>query len=154
MNEEPTPACPWLASYEQALLGSERNGREKEKIPLDPLKRKREGKEIRPDSKGSGLSRGRAHAICAGVTRSRVWSVVAQTIAKATAIFHGTAKDSKLWARIAWRVGPELFSDAMRQAKSEIDAKKPLPPWSEWPRIFQNILNDRFPKPNKKGGAA
>ncbi len=49
-------------SYEQALRGLERKGREKEKIPLDPLKRKREGKEIRPDSKGSGLSRPRAYA--------------------------------------------------------------------------------------------
>ena len=62
MNEEPTPACPWLASYEQALCGLERKGREKRHSPLQPPIEKREGKEIRPDSKGSGLSRARAYA--------------------------------------------------------------------------------------------
>ena len=86
--------------------------------------------------------------------RARVRGVVAQTVAQARTIFHGTTTDSKIWARVAWRVGPELFSEAMEQAKSEIEAKKPLPPWSKWPRIFQNVLNDRFPKPETKGGAA
>ena len=42
------PDCSWLRSgksYEQALLGLERKGREKRNSPLHPLIEKREGKE-------------------------------------------------------------------------------------------------------------
>ena len=157
-----TPDSSWLRSgksYEQALYGLERKGREKRHSPLQPPIEKREGKEKSPDILGLGLSRARAGA-CEGATRKRrvkasanLRKAVNDELDLAIAAFHGTDYDRGVWARIAWRVGPELFSDAMRQAKSEIEAKKPLPPWSEWPRIFQNVLNARFPKPERKGGA-
>ena len=136
-GETDTPDCSWLMSgksYEQALLGPERNGREKEKFPLDPLKRKREGKENRPVSKRTGLSRGRARAL------------VDAALDEAVAWFGGTAKDRSIWARIAWRVGADLFHEAAEQARSEIDSHSNPPDSSEHPRIFQNVLNDRFPK--------
>ena len=131
----------------------QRKGREKRNSPLHPLIEKREGKEDRPDTHRSGLSRTGAYAICVGVPRARVRGVVSQTIAEARAFFHGTVKDSKLWAKIAWRVGPEFFSQVMEEARSQIRARNPMPPWSEWPRIFQNVLNIRCPKPESEGGA-
>ena len=47
-GETDTPDCSWLRSgksYEQALLGLERKGREKRHSPLQPPIEKREGKE-------------------------------------------------------------------------------------------------------------
>ncbi len=66
---------------------------------------------------------------------------------EAVAWFGGTAKDRSIWARIAWRVGADLFHEAAEQARSEIDSHSNPPDSSEHPRIFQNVLNDRFPKP-------
>ena len=45
MNEEPMPACPWLASYEQGLCGLERKRREKRHSPLHLLIEKTENGE-------------------------------------------------------------------------------------------------------------
>ena len=144
MDDTNVPACPWLASYEQTLLGSERKGREKRHSPLQPPIEKREGKEIRPDSKGSGLSCARARA------RRDPRRLVAAAVAEAVAAFHGSKSDELVWARIAWRVGADNFHDAIVQASSEIDSHSSAPDSSELPRIFQNVLNERFPKPEEK----
>ena len=150
-GETDTPDCSWLRSgksYEQALLGSERNGREKEKIPLDPLKRKREGKEkgrftksIRPSCAGAGASRARASAA--------VRRAVNAELDRAVAAFNGTSHDRSVWAGVAWRIGAENFAhaidDKLKEDKSDTTVlRNPA-------AAFQAFLNDRFPK---EGGAA
>ena len=135
MNEEPTPACPWLASYEQALLGLERNGREKEKLPLDPLKRKREGKENRRDVLDSVFRAG------AG---AHVRAAIDADLDRAVRAFGGTPADRKLWARIAWRVGAENFHHALVDKLKEDEADTTV--LVNRAAAFQAFLNDRFPK--------
>ena len=135
MNEEPTPACPWLASYEQALLGLERNGREKEKLPLDPLKRKREGKENRRDVLVSVFRAG------AG---AHVRAAIDADLDRAVRAFGGTPADRKLWARIAWRVGAENFHHALVDKLKEDETDTTV--LVNRAAAFQAFLNDRFPK--------
>ena len=64
-GETDKPDCSWLRSgksYEQALLGLERKGREKRNSPLHPLIEKREGKEVRRVIHSYRLTRARAGA--------------------------------------------------------------------------------------------
>lgn len=159
-------------SCEQAAP-RERKGREKRNSPLHPLIEKREGKENRLDILGLRPSRACAGASCEGAREGVEAStrkaapkrkrrmrdlnpkhLINRELDSAISTFHGTPRDRSMWAKIAWRIGPENFFYVAKEAKSSIEQAKPTPPWSEWPRIFQSILNIRYPKPNKKGGAA
>ena len=137
----------------------------KRKSPRTPIREKDKGKESSPVSVSKpGLTRVRRRA-------SRVYARrgVRAAVAEAVAAFNGTHTDELVWARIAWRVGYGNFLDAVFQARSEIRAKRgtatsaprgaaetfvarPAPQGrngSSAARIFQSVLNARFPK----GGA-
>ena len=64
--------------------------------------------------------------------------------------FNGTKSDRRLWASIAWRVGVEEFHHALLNKLSE-DSSDNAP--HRPAAAFQAFLNDRFPKPESKGGA-
>jgi hypothetical protein len=64
--------------------------------------------------------------------------------------FNGTADDRRIWASIAWRIGIEEFHYALLNKLSEDSSDNaPRRPAA----AFQAFLNDRFPKPESKGGA-
>ena len=65
--------------------------------------------------------------------------------------FNGTATDRRIWAKIAWRVGVEEFHHALINKLDE-DAADNAP--RKAAATFQAFLNDRFPRPEAKGGAA
>ena len=137
----------------------------KRKSPRTPIREKDKGKENRPARVSQqGLSRVRGRA-----TRAYARRGVDAALDEAVAAFGGTGSDRRIWARIAWRVGYGNFLDAVFQARSEIRAKRgtatsaprgaaetfvarPAPQGrngSSAARIFQSVLNARFPK----GGA-
>ena len=115
----------------------------KRKSPRTPIREKDKGKENRPARVSQqGLSRVRRRASRAYARRG-----VRAAVAEAVAAFNGTHTDELVWARIAWRVGYGNFLDAVFQARSEIRAKRGTA--TSAPRVFQSVLNARFPK----GGA-
>ncbi len=111
----------------------------KRKPPFTPYREKGKGKEISPCANRTGLSRGRAGAR----------GVVAAAVAEAVGAFGGNREDELIWAKIAWRVGAANFIDAMFQTRAEIKLHASGVPRTHLPRIFQSVLNKRFPK----GGA-
>ena len=115
--------------------------------PFTPYRENGRGKKNRPSSSGTGLS-------CAGGrvrARGGIRALIDAVLDEATAHFGGTAEDRRIWAAIAWRVGADRFLDAVFQAQSEIACHMRPSGMAERPRIFQNVLNARFPK---NGGAA
>ena len=66
--------------------------------------------------------------------------------------FNGTKSDRRLWASIAWRVGVENFHYALADKLKENDVDKAV--LRTPAAAFQAFLNERFPKPKSKGGAA
>ena len=117
---------------------------EKRRPPLTPLREKGKGKEHRRGSCRTCLSRARM--------RTRLAAALDADLDIAVKAFKGTASDRRIWAGIAWRVGVEDFHYALVDKLKENDVDKTvlLTPAA----AFQTFLNERFPKPAKKGGAA
>ena len=117
---------------------------EKRKSPCTPLREKGKGKEDRRGSLQNRLSRARM--------RTRLGEALDADLDVAVRAFKGTASDRRLWASIAWRVGVENFHYALADKLKEDDVDKAvlLTPAA----AFQAFLNERFPKPKSKGGAA
>ena len=84
--------------------------------------------------------------------RTRLGAALDADLDVAVRAFKGTESDRRLWASIAWRVGLENFHYALEDKLRENDVDKTvlLTPAA----AFQAFLNERFPKPAKKGGAA
>ena len=84
--------------------------------------------------------------------RTRLAAALDADLDIAVKAFKGTASDRRNWAGIAWRVGVEDFHYALVDKLKENDVDKTvlLTPAA----AFQAFLNERFPKPAKKGGAA
>ena len=116
---------------------------EKRKSPLTPYREKAKGKEHRRGSWQNRLS-------CARM-RTRLAAALDADLDIAVKAFKGTASDRRIWAGIAWRVGVEDFHYALVDKLKENDVDKTvlLTPAA----AFQAFLNERFPKPAKKGGA-
>ena len=117
---------------------------EKRKSPLTPLREKGKGKEHRRGSLQNRLSRARM--------RTRMGEALDADLDVAVRAFKGTSSDRRLWASIAWRVGVENFHYALADKLKEDDVDKAvlLTPAA----AFQAFLNERFPKPEGKGGRA
>ena len=112
---------------------------EKRTSPLTPLREKGKGKE---DRRGSLQNR---------LSRARLREALDVDLDIAVRTFNGTADDRRIWASIAWRVGIEEFHHALLNKLSEDSADNaPRRPAA----AFQAFLNDRFPKPESKGGVA
>ena len=122
---------------------------EKRKSPCTPLREKGKGKEHRRGSL-SEPSFARARTRGAGM-RTRMRAALDADLDIAVRAFSGTASDRRIWARIAWRVGVEEFHHALINKLDE-DAADNAP--RKAAATFQAFLNDRFPKPEPKGGAA
>ena len=137
MKEELSTGC--------ALSTAELKKREgeKRKSPLTPYREKAKGKEHRRGSLQNRLSRARM--------RTRLGEALDADLDVAVRAFKGTASDRRLWASIAWRVGVENFHYALADKLKEDDVDKAvlLTPAA----AFQAFLNERFPKPEEKGGA-
>jgi len=117
---------------------------EKRKSPLTPYREKAKGKEHRRGSLQNRLSRARM--------RTRLGEALDADLDVAVRAFKGTSSDRRLWASIAWRVGVENFHYALADKLKEdgVDKAALLTPAA----AFQAFLNERFPKPEEKGGRA
>ena len=117
---------------------------EKRNPPLTPYREKGKGKEHRRGSLQNRLSRARM--------RTRMGEALDADLDVAVRAFKGTASDRRLWASIAWRVGVENFHYALADKLKEdgVDKAALLAPAA----AFQAFLNERFPKPEEKGGRA
>ena len=117
---------------------------EKRKSPLTPYREKGKGKEHRRGSLQNRLSRARM--------RTRLGEALDADLDVAVRAFKCTASDRRLWASIAWRVGVENFHYALADKLKEdgVDKAALLAPAA----AFQAFLNERFPKPEEKGGRA
>ena len=117
---------------------------EKRTSPLTPYREKGKGKEHRRGSLQNRLS-------CARM-RTRLGEALDADLDVAVRAFKGTASDRRLWASIAWRVGVERFHYALvdKLRENDVDKTVLLTPAA----AFQAFLNERFPKPAKKGGRA
>ena len=84
--------------------------------------------------------------------RTRLCAALDADLDVAVRAFKGTESDRRLWASIAWRVGIEEFHHALEDKLGENRADDTilLTPAA----AFQAFLNERFPKPESKGGAA
>ena len=121
---------------------------EKRKSPCTPLREKGKGKEDRRGSL-SEPSSARARTRSAGM-RARLREALDADLDIAVRAFNGTADDRRIWASIAWRIGIEEFHYALLNKLSEDSSDNaPRRPAA----AFQAFLNDRFPKPESKGGA-
>ena len=116
---------------------------EKRHSPYNPYREKGKGKEDRRGSLQNRLSR--AHM------RTRLREALDADLDIAVRAFGGTPTDRRIWAKIAWRVGVEEFHHALVNKLAE-DAADNAP--RRPAATFQAFLNDRFPKPEPKGGAA
>ena len=87
-----------------------------------------------------------------GVTCARARELVAKSVAKAVAAFHGKKSDELLWAEVAWRIGPEEFDRAVKIKISEDKADTTV--LVNRAAAFQAFLNRNYPKPETEGGAA
>ena len=132
-----------LSTYQQSpLRTSKKRDGEKRTSPLGiPYREKGQRKETGWASKRSQL----AHA------RPRARDIVGGVVEKALVAFKGTRgrgrTSEKIWARIAWRVGPQAFERAIDEKLSEDHHDgQPRNPAA----TFQKFLNKQFPKP---GGA-
>ncbi len=83
--------------------------------------------------------------------RTRLREALDADLDIAVRAFGGTPTDRRIWAKIAWRVGVEEFHHALVNKLAE-DAADNAP--RKAAATFQAFLNDRFPKPEPKGGAA
>jgi hypothetical protein len=126
-----------------AALLKKREGKKKPS-PYNPHKEKGKGKEHRRGSLQNRLSRARM--------RTRLGEALDADLDIAVRAFKGTASDRRLWASIAWRVGVENFHYALADKLKEdgVDKAVLLTPAA----AFQAFLNERFPKPEEKGGRA
>ena len=115
---------------------------EKRKSPLTPYREKGKGKEHRRGSLQNRLSRARM--------RTRLGEALDADLDVAVRAFKGTASDRRLWASIAWRVGVENFHYALADKLKEDDVDKAVLVTPA--AAFQAFLNERFPKPEGKGG--
>ena len=111
---------------------------EKRKSPCTPLREKGKGKE---DRRGSLQNR---------LSRARLREALDVDLDIAVRTFNGTAADRRIWASIAWRIGIEEFHHALLNKLSE-DSSDNAPRCPA--AAFQAFLNERFPKPESKGGA-
>ena len=82
--------------------------------------------------------------------RARLREALDADLDIAVRAFSGTKSDRRLWASIAWRVGIEEFHHALLCKLAE-DAADNAP--RKAAATFQAFLNERFPKPEAKGGA-
>ena len=122
---------------------------EKRKSPSTPLREKGKGKEHR---RGSLSEPSFARVRTRGVgMRTRLRASLDADLDIAVRAFNGTATDRRIWAKIAWRVGVEEFHHALINKLDE-DAADNAP--RKAAATFQAFLNDRFPRPEAKGGAA
>ena len=117
---------------------------EKSNPPLTPDREKGKGKEHRRGSLQNRLSRARM--------RTRMGEALDADLDVAVRAFKGTASDRRLWASIAWRVGVENFHYALADKLKEDDVDKAV--LRTPAAAFQAFLNERFPKPEEKGGRA
>ena len=117
---------------------------EKRSAPLTPLREKGKGKEHRRGSLQNRLSRARM--------RTRMGEALDADLDVAVRAFKGTSSDRRLWASIAWRVGVENFHYALADKLKEDDVDKSV--LRTPAAAFQAFLNERFPKPEEKGGRA
>ena len=126
-----------------AALLKKREGKKKPS-PYNPHKEKGKGKEHRRGSLQNRLSRARM--------RTKLGAALDNDLDIAMRAFGGTLSDRCLWASIAWRVGIEEFHHALEDKLGEDRADDTilLTPAA----AFQAFLNERFPKPESKGGAA
>ena len=117
-------------------FGGKEKEEEKRSSPLTPLREKGKGKE---DRRGSFRT----------VFRARLREALDADLDIAVKAFRGTASDRRIWASIAWRVGVEAFHYALADKLKENAADETvlLTPAA----AFQAFLNERFPKPEKKG---
>ena len=137
MKQELSTGCELSTASLKKREGEKRN------FPLTPYREKGKGKEHRRGSLQNRLS-------CARM-RTRLGAALDADLDVAVRAFKGTASDRRLWASIAWRVGVENFHYALEDKLRENDVDKTvlLTPAA----AFQAFLNERFPKPAKKGGA-
>ncbi len=117
----------------------------KRKSPCTPYREKAKGKENRPGANSTGPSRARRRAYGRGGLKR----CIDLMLDDAQKLFCGSASDRRIWAAILWREGPDRFLDAIFQAEAEIREHARPVPNAKRPRIFQAVLNKRFPK----GGA-
>ena len=138
MNRELSTGC------ELSTASLKKREAEKRTSPLTPYREKGKGKEHRRGSLQNRLS-------CARM-RTRLGAALDADLDIAVRAFKGTASDRRLWASIAWRVGVENFHYALADKLKEDDVDKAalLAPAA----AFQAFLNERFPKPEEKGGRA
>ncbi len=126
-------------------MKSKKREAKKRKSPFTPLREKAKAKENGPGANSTGPSRARARAYGRGGLKR----CIDLMLDDAQKLFCGSARDRRVWAAILWREGPDRFLDAMFQAEAEIrEHTKPVEN-AKRPRIFQAVLNSRFPK----GGA-
>ncbi len=120
----------------------------KRNSPCTPYREKGKGKEIGPGACGTGPSCAGARVSRAGARtcRAGVRRLIAAVVADAMAAFSGDQRDERIWASIAWRVGADRFLDAIHQAAAEIREHSRRVAASAMPRIFQSVLNARFPR--------
>ena len=130
--------------FELSTVSLKKREGEKRKSPCTPLREKGKGKEHRRGSLQNRLS-------CARM-RTRLGEALDADLDMAVRVFKGTASDRRLWASIAWRVGVENFHYALADKLKENDVDKAV--LRTPAAAFQAFLNERFPKPKSKGGAA
>ena len=138
MNRELSTGCELSTASLKKREGEKRNP------PLTPYREKGKGKEHRRGSLQNRLSRARM--------RTRLGEALDADLDVAVRAFKGTASDRRLWASIAWRVGVENFHYALADKLKEDDVDKSV--LRTPAAAFQAFLNERFPKPEEKGGRA
>ena len=138
MNRELSTGCELSTASLKKREGEKRNP------PLTPYREKGKGKEHRRGSLQNRLS-------CARM-RTRLGAALDADLDVAVRAFKGTASDRRLWASIAWRVGVENFHYALADKLKEDDVDKSV--LRTPAAAFQAFLNERFPKPEEKGGRA
>ena len=138
MDRELSTGCELSTASLKKREGEKRNP------PLTPYREKGKGKEHRRGSLQNRLSRARM--------RTRLGEALDADLDVAVRAFKGTASDRRLWASIAWRVGVENFHYALADKLKEDDVDKSV--LRTPAAAFQAFLNERFPKPEEKGGRA
>jgi len=118
--------------------------------PLQPpIEKKQREKKL------AGMLYSTVYRVRVGARKRRgIAAAVAAAVEDALISFGGTRgpkdSDEAIWASIAWRIGAENFAHAVIEKKHEDAADgRPRRPTA----TFQQFLNKRYPKPEKKGDA-
>ena len=134
-------------SYQQPPATSPKKAEgKKRKSPCTPYREKGKGKERQTGFPKETVFRAGARV------RTALRAQLDADLDMAVRAFKGTASDRRLWASIAWRVGVENFHYALADKLKENDVDKAV--LRTPAAAFQAFLNERFPKPKSKGGAA